>query len=78
MMNFHRVPGIPRRGDLGAQAGNPRPRDYACRVCAEITPEPTEPERDAIRAALAAGAVEVSAWAEEALREGVEPADAEP
>jgi hypothetical protein len=47
-------------------------------VFASIEPQPSEPEREAILAALAQPASEPSEWAEAALLEGVDAADPEP
>ena len=47
-------------------------------MVAAIRPEPTEEEREAIRSALEVRADRDSAWAEEALREGVDPPDSDP
>jgi hypothetical protein len=46
-------------------------------VAATIEPEPGEEERQAILAALAEAAGAASGWAEAALREGVDPGDAD-
>jgi sulfur carrier protein ThiS len=46
-------------------------------VAATIEPEPSEEEREAIAAALEAAPEPRSAWAEAALREGVEEGDPE-
>ena len=45
---------------------------------ATIEPEPTEEEREAIVAALAAPAAPDSGWAEAALAEGVEDGELDP
>lgn len=47
-------------------------------MSARIDPEPPEPERDAIVAALAAPAEKGSEWADAALLEGVAADESEP
>lgn len=42
----------------------------------DVQPEPTDEEREAILAALEPASEERSAWADAALRDGVEGADA--
>jgi hypothetical protein len=61
MMNLLQAAVIPRRGDLM--------RDVAI----DVRPEPTPDEREAILAALEPPVEEPSAWADAALREGVDP-----
>ena len=72
MMNLAARPGIPRKGDFSCSERESVAVGFP-RMPVTIEPEPTEPEREAILAAVAAGgAAGLSAWESAALAEGVE------